>query len=65
MRDEGGEHLADLVMHHEVGDFVEFGRFPIEDDEAGAVLFRPQGKPRCRPDLPAGPKTAAHHHAAG
>src|SRR5580692_6859217 len=50
MHDEGLQHRADVLTHHEVGNIVELGRFAIDDCELRAVALRHQWKAGRRPD---------------
>src|SRR6202023_3364626 len=50
MHDEGLQHRADVLTHHEVGNFVELGRLTIDDRELGAVALRHQREYGRRPD---------------
>ena len=50
----GGEerlqHVADIVVHNEVGLAVEVGRLAIEDHQTRAVSFGQSGKSRGGPN---------------
>src|ERR1700719_2611486 len=50
MHDEGLQHRADVLTHHEVGNFVELGRLTIDDRKLGAVALRHQREYGRRPD---------------
>ena len=48
--DEGGQHRSNVIADDKVGNFVEFGRFAIDNHQTSAVSFGQQGKSGGRPD---------------
>ncbi len=50
MCNERCEHRADVIMQHEVGDFVELRRLSIDDDEPRIVAFGGQREARRWPN---------------
>jgi hypothetical protein len=37
--DKGGQHRSDVFAHDKVGNFIEFGRFPVDNHQTSAVSF--------------------------
>ena len=50
MSDERRQHVADVMVHDQVGDVLELGRIAVDDDEARAVAFGHQRETGGRPD---------------
>src|SRR4029078_5377407 len=47
--DDGGAHRYDVFAHDKVGNFIKFGRFPVDNHQTSAVSFGKQGKTGRRP----------------
>src|SRR5215813_11005808 len=47
--DEGRKYRSDVLAYDNVGNFIEFGRFAIDNHQTSAVFFGKQGKSGGRP----------------
>ena len=47
--DEGGQYRSDVFAHDKIGNFIEFGRFPVDNHQTSAVSFGKQGESGRRP----------------
>src|ERR1019366_4408887 len=57
VRDEGSEHVADVMVHDQIRNLIELGRLAVDDDEGGAVALGHEPKSRPRPRIFGGPTT--------